>query len=233
MKVNVIGDIHGRICWKDLVDDSAINVFVGDYFDPYDRTITFTDLAANFIDIVNYKYDHPDNVILLYGNHDLHYVDNSTGKSTRYNWLHATEISNLFKENADAFYGIAYAPDSKYIITHAGITKDWVMLYFPELKVIPSTFEIANMINRLWIKNKYAFSFSANCDEFDTYGVTPTQSPIWVRPITLINYNFYRHTDIVQIVGHTMVKQIVSDCGIIFVDCLDCKKASYTFNTEK
>lgn len=33
---NIIGDIHGRTCWKDLVREDCVNIFVGDYFDPYD-----------------------------------------------------------------------------------------------------------------------------------------------------------------------------------------------------
>ena len=32
---NIIGDIHGMDAWKSLVKDDCINVFVGDFFDPY------------------------------------------------------------------------------------------------------------------------------------------------------------------------------------------------------
>ena len=28
---NIIGDIHGRKGWKELVKDNCINIFVGDY----------------------------------------------------------------------------------------------------------------------------------------------------------------------------------------------------------
>ena len=35
MKFNLIGDIHGRTTWQQLVREDAINVFLGDYFDPY------------------------------------------------------------------------------------------------------------------------------------------------------------------------------------------------------
>ena len=31
---NIIGDIHGRTCWKELVQDDFVNIFVGDYLDP-------------------------------------------------------------------------------------------------------------------------------------------------------------------------------------------------------
>ena len=44
-KFNVIGDIHGRTKWKELVKDDAVNIFVGDYFDPYDD-YTFEELKG-------------------------------------------------------------------------------------------------------------------------------------------------------------------------------------------
>ena len=48
---NIIGDIHGRDAWKRLVDEDCINIFVGDYFDPYDK-IHFMDLQYNFMEII-------------------------------------------------------------------------------------------------------------------------------------------------------------------------------------
>ena len=33
---NIIGDIHARVCWKNLVQEDCVNIFVGDYFDPYE-----------------------------------------------------------------------------------------------------------------------------------------------------------------------------------------------------
>lgn len=67
MKYNVIGDIHGRVCWKELIISNAINIFVGDYFSPYDD-ISFEDCKKNFLEIIEYKKEHPETV-LLYGNH--------------------------------------------------------------------------------------------------------------------------------------------------------------------
>ena len=55
---NIIGDIHGRTSWKDLVDETCINIFVGDYFDPY-QPMTIFDLKRNFLAIVEYKKGAP------------------------------------------------------------------------------------------------------------------------------------------------------------------------------
>lgn len=35
MLYNLIGDIHGRKIWQQLVREDAVNVFLGDYLDPY------------------------------------------------------------------------------------------------------------------------------------------------------------------------------------------------------
>ena len=66
---NITGDIHGRDAWKRFVDEDCINIFVGEYFDPYDE-ILFMDLQHNFMEIIEYKKKHSKNVVLLYGNHD-------------------------------------------------------------------------------------------------------------------------------------------------------------------
>ena len=42
---NIIGDIHGMTNWKMFVKDDAVNVFLGDYFDPY-TNISFEKLTC-------------------------------------------------------------------------------------------------------------------------------------------------------------------------------------------
>ena len=54
---NIIGDIHGRDAWKQLVDDNCINVFVGDFFDPYEYFPIET-MERNFLEITGYKQEH-------------------------------------------------------------------------------------------------------------------------------------------------------------------------------
>ncbi len=261
-KVNVIGDIHGRKNWKELVKEDAINVFLGDYFDPYDR-ITEEDLIENFLDIIAYKQSHPE-TILLYGNHDMHYiVPYYGGSTTRYNRWAAGRFKELFDEFQDLFYGVAYAPDSKHIITHAGITRPWLDKYLdtddftgiwlPDGSKVPTTKEVETFINDLWWNSKETdthiekceFSFQDNCSMFDCYGDTPTHSPIWVRPTTLVEHNAYRETEVVQVVGHTQVNHIADfsntideikgnkiRLGIVLTDCLGESTESYTFEAE-
>ena len=227
---NIIGDIHGRANWKELVDEDCINIFVGDYFDPYTWT-PFFKLQQNFQEIIDLKKQLPDNVILLYGNHDYEYLPGISEESSRYDFLNANKITELLTENESLFHGIAYAIGERYIVTHAGITKPWVRRYLPEaIDYTPS--KMAEAINTLWLNDKSAFSFRANAEPFDFYGESIDHSPIWVRPISLGYCNIYKRTDVIQIVGHSKVKTITEDLNVIFVDCMETVAKSKRITLE-
>ena len=221
---NIIGDIHGRANWKELVDEDCINVFVGDYFDPY-TFIPFVDLQRNFQEIIDLKKRLPEKVILLYGNHDYEYLPGITEESSRYDSLNASKITELLTENESLFYGVAYAIGESYIVTHAGITKPWIRKYLPEaIDYLPS--KMAEGINTLWLNNKSAFGFRENAEPFDYYGESIDHSPIWVRPISLGYCNIYKRTNVIQIVGHSHVPTITEDDNANFVDCLGTRAKS-------
>ena len=222
---NIIGDIHGRDAWKRLVDEDCINIFVGDYFDPYDE-IHFMDLQYNFMEIIEYKKKPPEKVVLLYGNHDYEYLPGIFEKSNRFDNKNAQNISWFLMKAIDLFEGVAYAIGEDYLVSHAGITRDWKNTYLPDVVDIkPSS--IAAAINDLWNKDKNPFSFSSNCYGNDWYGEDPRHSLIWVRPESLCLHNLYRGTNIKQIVGHTKVKEITEIAGVVLVDCLDSVEQSY------
>lgn len=221
---NIIGDIHGRKSWKELIDEDCINIFVGDYFDPY-QWYSLSDLCDNFKEIIALKQRLPDKVVLLYGNHDYAYLPKVKEQNSRYDRQHANTISALFVENHDLFHGVAYAIGENYLVTHAGITKGWKNKYLPEMDDIrPSKMEKA--VNKLWKLSKAAFGFQKNADFMDFYGESPCHSPIWVRPRSLDMNNLYKGTNVTQIVGHTQFKSIIEIENAIFVDCLGYVAAS-------
>jgi predicted phosphodiesterase len=88
MEVILIGDIHGRTIWKQIVErhpDADHYVFFGDYFDPYED-IPYWELAKNFKAIVQLKKELGYRVVLLLGNHDLHYYAD-VEPCSRYDYL--------------------------------------------------------------------------------------------------------------------------------------------------
>lgn len=222
---NIIGDIHGRTCWKKLIRKDYINIFVGDYFDPYEY-IPQEERLSNFKDILDFKRQHPQTV-LLYGNHDLHYLISDEHYS-RYESCYANEYWLAFIQSQSLFHGIAYPIADKALVTHAGVTKEWYKKYFGTYQS-ESPVEVAKKINTLWEQNKKAFTFDFNVTEWDdNYGTSPTHSPLWIRPDSLVEHNLFAGTDIKQIIGHTQtLGGIVKDHNIICVDCLASKEKSF------
>lgn len=70
MKILVLGDIHGRTIWKDIIEKENPDkvIFLGDYVSTHDN-ISSTQQLNNLEDILAYKEDNLDKVILLRGNH--------------------------------------------------------------------------------------------------------------------------------------------------------------------
>ena len=139
MKTLIIGDIHGRRFWKRPVE-KYINkvdkiVFLGDYFDAYqDEGIEYEwDIVLNnFNEIIELKRANPDKVVLLLGNHDMHYrnelFDEHT-RSTRFDHAHENRLRHIFNDENKNLFQICYITEvgkKKVIFSHAGITKFWL-----------------------------------------------------------------------------------------------------------
>ena len=221
---NIIGDIHGRSCWKNLVRENSVNIFVGDYFDSYEY-FSPAEQMYNFQDIIAFKHQRPETV-LLYGNHDLHYLITSEHYS-RYDPIAAPEYRHALMENKSFFYGIAYPIEEIALVTHAGVTKEWYEKYFGSYQS-ESLAEVAQKINELWNQHMQAFTFDANASEWgDHYGTSPTHSPIWIRPDVLVKHDLFNGT-IKQIIGHTQTEAgVMKDHNLVCVDCLGTKEKSY------
>lgn len=124
-KYNIIGDIHGRKCWKELIDDECINVFVGDYFSPYHKELTFEVCLENLKEIIEYKKAHPETILLI-GNHDIDHwkLLGKDARISRHDYLHQKEIYDFFEENK-SYFQAAYSIENKYLVTHAGVSILW------------------------------------------------------------------------------------------------------------
>lgn len=73
----IIPDIHGRSFWKHAVEGHETEkiIFLGDYVDPYaDEGIDYWAGILSLRDVILFKKEHPENVVLLLGNHDLSYI---------------------------------------------------------------------------------------------------------------------------------------------------------------
>lgn len=129
-QILIIPDIHGRKFWrnpvqKHLNDPDTHIVFLGDYLDPYRDidNITAEEAFEEFKELIA-TVKNSNNVTLLIGNHDYHYLGKFVQFSgCRKDMERKYDIATIFSDNKSLFK-IAYEYD-KYLFTHAGVILDW------------------------------------------------------------------------------------------------------------
>lgn len=231
MKYQFFGDIHGETHWKQLIDPECIQVFLGDYFSPY-KGQTFEQCRDNFLDIICYKNEHPETILLI-GNHCEDHWHICEGYS-RQDRVHIDEINSLYENNKEKFQ-IAVAIGD-YLITHAGVTKEWKDRRIPDVEINPQS--LASAINQLWLDGKYfMFDFNHNGNYSDYYGTSPQQGPLWVRWNTLCQHNVFKGTPYKQIVGHTVEPDFrycpnKTEWNLICIDCMAYQPKSLILDIE-
>ena len=198
-KIIVISDIHGRTDWKDIVNKTTFTkcVFIGDYFDSFD--IQPQQQKSNFLDIIKFKEENPDRVILLLGNHDYHYLSGIKETYSGYQMWQKTDIGEML-DNAvkNGLIQMCFKYNN-YLFTHAGITKTWLKnTNYDDITPIDE------YINALFKRNLKYFKFTSGINH-SNYGDDICQSPIWVRPNSLLKDGV---DDFIQIVGHTEKEKI-------------------------
>lgn len=202
MKTVVIGDIHGRSIWKLIthLENPDRVIFIGDYFDSFE--ISGVEQIQNFKEIVEYKKTSGKEVILLTGNHDHHYFPEIgyTGTSGFQRGI-APSIMQVVDENRE-YLQMAYQ-FNEFLFTHAGVSSVFMDETFGVGGWKVET--IVDSLNELFKYKPKSFEFNG----LDPYGDDEYQTPIWIRPRSLMkaNRNTLR-TRVVQVVGHTEVKKL-------------------------
>ena len=238
MKTLVLGDTHGRSTWKLIthLENADRVIFIGDYFDSFD--ISGLEQIHNFKEIIEYKEtsftnsgtdeQHKTEVILLIGNHDYHYM---TGINEQYSgYQHKLAPSIQFElENNKHHLQMAYQMD-EYLFTHAGVSGKFMNSVFGkgDWKVE----NIATDLNDLFKYRPLSFMFGTAVSAkkmmfLDPYGDNTEQSPIWIRPRSLMSANMDTlKNKVIQVVGHTEASRITDDIingennRYWFIDCL-------------
>ena len=203
MKLIALGDIHGRGIWKQIVNDNPWFdkiVFIGDYFDAHDD-ISATEQIANFNEIILFKRANMDKVILLVGNHDYHYMRGVTEHYSGYNNTMAFEIQRVLHDAMDCLQ-MCYIYD-RYMFTHAGVSRTWFENNFEHIILNPD--DLQDSINDLFKYKPLEFGFTPDPDNYDPYGDSKCQTPIWIRPRSLLRD---RLDGYVHVVGHTQAKEL-------------------------
>lgn len=206
MKTIFLGDTHGRDKWKDIIAIESPDrvVFIGDYFDSYDKELTTAIQIHNVKEIIDLKKTGAMEIIMLIGNHDHHYFPEIgyTGTSG-YQAGGAAAIGQFLDENREHFQ-MAYGMEN-ILCTHAGVGHNWLV---KQMGYSVTEGHVADFINSIWKHKPKAFEFTPS--GFDMYGDSETQTPIWIRPQALlkVNRDSFLKESFIQIVGHTKQHRI-------------------------
>ena len=221
MKIVVIADIHGRDLWKKQIEEDAdLYIFVGDYFDSF--SIKGEDQIKNFLEIKDFYENNKDKVILLTGNHDLSYINFDcacSGFQNKYAWTIHNILRPMYENNDLKACKII----NNYLFVHAGISKTWCENYNIDIN------NLEEEINNLFNKEIFAFSFQPSPyinklsyrNSSNPYGDDIWQSPMWIRPYSLM---IDKLDNFIQIVGHTGHKNLTFKGNIWFTDCQETQE---------
>ena len=208
MTTLIIGDIHGRTNWKQMVEahpGAEHIIFIGDYFDSFD--ISGVEQLYNFNEIIRFKEESDKNVVMIIGNHDHHYLsvgETYSGYQPRMQW----DFNDALKKNMHHLQ-IAYQ-QGEYVFSHAGISPVWMDdIFYTQLKMTWSKETMIDQLNEVYKARPNLFNFSHK--GWDPSGDSVDQGPLWIRPRSLMRSNkgdggLKKHC--MQVVGHTQVEDI-------------------------
>lgn len=211
-KYVILGDIHGRTIWKDIIEKESPDkiIFLGDYVSSHEGILANQQIT-NLEEILNYRKDNPNKVILLRGNHDLCFLgydwaECSGFNQTVYNYMSQEKFKKRFEELTQWLY---LDKSLKTVFSHAGISSVWLQEVINYLTINDSLENILNKIN--FIQPCELFGFTPN-SLYDFIGDSVTQPLTWIRPNTLRICNIAEYN---QVVGHTVQSEGVSSINTL------------------
>lgn len=264
LKILTVGDIHGRETWKEFIfgsierfEDWALEcasgeyvrpwnetidlifsdidqiIFVGDYFDSF--TVSNLVMKKNVEDLFLFKRCYPEKVVLLWGNHDVHYWDRDQ-QCSGFRSEMFFDFNELLRNNRD-YLQLAHQIGN-VLWSHAGVTDSFyekLMLEkheedLADHKRMTATIDgmsekphlsketIADFLNE---HMKMGWNRIYNVGK-RRGGFDYIPGPLWADKTELLNNPL---DSIFQFVGHTPVNEVQGVCdsthGVVFVDCLE------------
>ena len=218
MKHLIIGDLHGKDCWKDI-DIKAYDklIFLGDYVDHW--TLPDLIIDQNLQDLIKLKKKHSEKVELLLGNHDVQYLYYPHFLCSGFRPSMQRSLTYLFNSNKGLFK-VAYQRDN-HLFTHAGVTNAWYaqFLKLPILQQIRDEGDtIADLLNKIEQTAQRGLLHQAGSIRggYGHGGITWADREEMIADM-LDGYH--------QVVGHTVTRDVQlvrqGDKSVTFIDVLD------------
>jgi hypothetical protein len=126
---------------------------------------------------------------------------------------------------------MAYRCDD-LVFSHAGITPEFL------LNNNWGDQDVVEFINDLWHYRPHKFKFTDNKHGYsDPYGDDEFQGPLWIRPKSLMKACQDVKKTMIQVVGHTEVKEIdpgkATGGRYYFIDCLGTSQEYLVYENKQ
>lgn len=201
IKTLSIGDLHGLDIWKkglfgEIYDMDNFDkiIFIGDYVDSF--TISPIIQINNLKTLIELKLKFPDKIILLFGNHDVHYSHYPKYRCTGFQTINYPDYMKLFLDNLELFQ-LSYQIQNT-IWTHAGIHSGWYKQNIKKYHDKNSNLSLSEILNRDFKHEKnWIFQVGHRRGGSANMGgpLWLDRTLLWKKP--LLGYH--------QIVGHTRI----------------------------
>lgn len=245
----VCPDIHGLSWWKDIknrVIQGEHVVFLGDYVDPY-VYMRVDDLKKNLDEIIEFKKQYPDNVTLLLGNHDLHYIYPEEYSASRYCYDIESYMNKTIEEGIlNGLFQVAVVKEicgREILFTHAGVSRQWLTEVDAPVMEVPGVdyngndinvvvydiYDVCDFLNEmLRTKNKNLM----DCGPY-RWGWCQFSGPVWLD-INEVNANkgLLSMPEFLQIVGHTRLNNNVFKDGFGDGDNIFCTDVQHPVTVD-
>ena len=179
--------------------------------------------------MIEFRKAHPDNVVLLLGNHDLGYLDPSVCECRR-DIFGAERNRRILEDNLDLF-GLVHetSVDGRAVLfTHAGIRQDWARLndrLFPEGTFKPE--RLNTMLHDPAKRDDLMLTLS----QVSAYrgGYDPVGSPVWADANEFVDTGDFL-PGYLHVFGHTLHSggPVPIRSGGWCMDCADAFRMDHT-----
>lgn len=212
----IVGDIHGNVekvkaflAYKPEVEHVALGDYLDSFFEPPKRQLEALKLLLE------------SNAVLLWGNHELNYIDHAPWMCAGYQYSREEPYNLLLEANISRFKA-AHAVDG-WLCSHAGVVKK----FLPRKKL--SADDIAYLLNRkmeTFVEDRKWFNWLSIGSSRG--GHNPVGGFLW--------FDYRRETglaDMPQIFGHTAGREPVVKDKYVCLDTTNVVGVVWVWDTDE
>ena len=214
----IIGDIHGNVAKVEAFlsyKPEAVHVALGDYVD------SFLESPSRQIQALRLLLD--SNAVLLWGNHDLHYLAQPPFICTGFQYGREKQYQDMIEAHKRRFLA-AYAVDG-WLCTHAGVCQG----------LTKGDLDVTIIVDRLNAKLAAFIEQPHEPGPLSIFAIGAGRGGD-SRCGGIFWYDFKREnaldSSIKQIFGHTETKEPVVAATYVALDTTNCADTCYLFDTE-